>query len=63
MREWVTKNLDAKTGESIRIQYGGSVTDKNASDLIQKKDIDGFLVGGASLKPAFDQIIQACNAL
>jgi len=41
--------------------YGGSVTEKNAADLIQRPDIDGFLVGGASLKDAFKDIVAACN--
>lgn len=45
----------------MRILYGGSVTDGNAADLIKKEDIDGFLVGGASLKPAFHKIVEACN--
>ena len=45
----------------MRILYGGSVTEKNAKDLIEKIDIDGFLVGGASMKPAFADIIKACN--
>ena len=37
------------------------MTDKNAKDLIEQPDIDGFLVGGASLKPAFAQIVEACQ--
>lgn len=37
------------------------MTDKNAKDLIEQPDIDGFLVGGASLKPAFSQIVEACQ--
>ena len=41
--------------------YGGSVTDKNANELIDKADVDGFLVGGASLKDAFSDIVRACN--
>ena len=41
--------------------YGGSVTDKNAAELIAKPDVDGFLVGGASLKDAFVEIVRACN--
>ena len=44
-----------------RILYGGSVTDANAAELIAMEDIDGFLVGGASLKPAFDVIVSACQ--
>jgi triosephosphate isomerase len=45
----------------VRILYGGSVSDANAAELIKKEDIDGFLVGGASLKPAFHTIVEACN--
>ena len=37
------------------------MTDKNADELIALADVDGFLVGGASLKPAFEQIVDACN--
>ena len=46
-----------KASEGIRIIYGGSVTDKNCVELIRVKDVDGFLVGGASLKPAFTDIV------
>jgi triosephosphate isomerase len=45
----------------IRILYGGSVTESNAATLIAKPDVDGFLVGGASLKDGFKQIVSACN--
>ena len=61
IRAWISKNVNTKTAESVRILYGGSVTEKNASELIMKKDIDGFLVGGASLKPGFTDIVKACN--
>jgi triosephosphate isomerase len=43
----------------MRIQYGGSVNAKNAKDLISQENIDGFLVGGASLKPDFLGIIDS----
>lgn len=46
----------------MRIQYGGSVKGANAADLIANNDIDGFLVGGASLKPDFMKIVDAANA-
>ena len=46
----------------MRIQYGGSVNAKNAAELIAKENIDGFLVGGASLKADFNQIIAAADA-
>ena len=39
-----------KTAEKIRIQYGGSMNPKNASELMSMPDIDGGLIGGASLK-------------
>jgi triosephosphate isomerase len=42
----------ALTADAIRIQYGGSVTAANAAELMAQPDIDGALVGGASLKPA-----------
>ncbi|MDR1642054.1 MAG: triose-phosphate isomerase [Clostridiales bacterium] len=43
--------------DEIRIQYGGSVTASNASELFKMPDIDGGLVGGASLKPDFEKIV------
>ena len=45
------------TGEAIRILYGGSCNAKTAPDLFAQKDIDGGLVGGASLKPEFGDIV------
>lgn len=61
IREWLKKNVSADAASKTRIMYGGSVTDKNAAELIGKKDVDGFLVGGASLKEAFADIVKACN--
>ena len=61
IREWLGKNVSKEAAASVRILYGGSVSDANAADLIKKEDIDGFLVGGASLKPAFHTIIEACD--
>merc|ERR1712046_200379 len=61
IREWLAKSVSADAASSVRILYGGSVTDTNAADLIAMPDIDGFLVGGASLKPAFDVIVSACQ--
>ena len=46
-----------EAAENIRIQYGGSVNDKNAAELFAMKDIDGGLVGGASLKEEFKDIV------
>ena len=53
VRAWLKANVSAEAAEKTRILYGGSVTDKNAAELIEKPDVDGFLVGGASLKDAF----------
>jgi len=51
IREWLAKEVGEDVAEKTRILYGGSVNEKNCKDLAKQKDIDGFLVGGASLKP------------
>lgn len=51
IRQKVKAMYNAEVAESLRIQYGGSVTPDNVSQLMAKPDIDGALVGGASLKP------------
>ena len=61
LRGWLKKNVSDEAAKQTRILYGGSVTEKNAAELITKPDVDGFLVGGASLKEAFVDIIKACN--
>jgi len=58
IREWL-QGVSPKVAEETRILYGGSVTDKNSGELSKQPDIDGFLVGGASLKPAFVDIINS----
>ena len=50
VREWVENEVSKDVARGLRIVYGGSVSDKNAGELAQQIDIDGFLVGGASLK-------------
>lgn len=62
IREWLAANVSKEAAATVRILYGGSVSDANAAELIAMEDIDGFLVGGASLKPAFHTIVDACNA-
>jgi len=59
LREWLCKNVTPEVGGQVRIQYGGSVTGDNCRSLAEKPDIDGFLVGGASLKPEFVNIVNA----
>jgi triosephosphate isomerase (TIM) len=51
IRQKVKVLFTAEIAEGLRIQYGGSVTPDNVSSLMAKPDIDGALVGGASLKP------------
>ena len=57
IREGIAEIYDDATAAAIRIQYGGSVNAKTAPDLFAQADIDGGLVGGASLKPEFGQIV------
>ena len=62
IRDWIAKNVDQTTADEIRIQYGGSANAKNAPELSAFPDIDGFLVGGASLKPEIADIVAAISA-
>lgn len=59
IREWLKKEVNQTVSDETRILYGGSVNEKNCGDLAKQADIDGFLVGGASLKPAFVDIINS----
>ena len=52
IRKWLTSTISSEAAKNTRVIYGGSVSDKNCKDLAKQEDIDGFLVGGASLKPA-----------
>ena len=54
----VLADMFGMAAEAIRIQYGGSVTADNISDFMRQPDIDGALVGGASLKPTFVQLVR-----
>lgn len=57
IRQCIREIYDEATAEAIRIQYGGSVNAGNAAELFAQADIDGGLVGGASLKPDFGKIV------
>ena len=57
IRACVAELYDQATADAIRIQYGGSVTAASAAELFSMPDIDGGLVGGASLKPDFGKIV------
>ena len=57
IRETIGELYDAETADKIRILYGGSVTGDSANELFSMEDIDGGLVGGASLKADFGRIV------
>lgn len=64
LRDWIAKHYDAAAAESTRILYGGSVKPDNAAELMGKPNVDGALVGGASLKAElFVPIIEAAAGL
>mmetsp|Transcript_38631 Transcript_38631/g.88991 ORF Transcript_38631/g.88991 Transcript_38631/m.88991 type:complete len:268 (+) Transcript_38631:52-855(+) len=62
IRAWLSTNVSPAVAAATRIQYGGSVKGSNAAELGGCPDVDGFLVGGASLKDDFLNIINAAVA-
>ncbi|KAI4297718.1 hypothetical protein L6164_037593 [Bauhinia variegata] len=63
VRDWLKKNVSAEVASRTRIIYGGSVNGSNSADLAKQEDIDGFLVGGASLKgPEFAVIVNSVTS-
>lgn len=62
IRRTVAKMYGESVAEKIIIQYGGSMNDKNANDLLSKENVDGGLIGGASLVPEkFTAIVNAAQ--
>jgi len=61
IRRLIAEKASQEIADGIRIQYGGSANAKNAPELSACADIDGFLVGGASLKPEFKEIVAAIS--
>ena len=57
IRECLCELYGEEVSQAMRIQYGGSVNEKNAAELFAQEDIDGGLVGGASLKADFAKIV------
>ncbi|MBQ5709364.1 MAG: triose-phosphate isomerase, partial [Anaerotignum sp.] len=57
IREVLAEVYGKEVADTVRIQYGGSVNAKNAAELFAMADIDGGLVGGASLKEEFASIV------
>merc|ERR1719384_1263050 len=62
IRAFIAEAVSGEVADRVRIQYGGSVTPDNCADLISKPDIDGFLVGGASLEASFMEIVAIAEA-
>jgi triosephosphate isomerase len=60
LREWLSKAVSPEVAAAVRILYGGSVSAKVCDSLADKPDVDGFLVGGASLKA--DEFSRICQA-
>lgn len=61
LRKWFHANISPEVAATIRIIYGGSVNGANSKELAVQPDVDGFLVGGASLKPEFIDIIKSAE--
>ena len=64
VHDWIRDYLKGAAqgkGDTIRIIYGGSVNKNNCEELIQIPNVDGFLVGGASLKPDFADIVASAK--
>jgi len=62
IRELLTQKYEKETADSIRIQYGGSIKPNNAEELLKQANIDGGLVGGASLQAdSLFEIVQAAH--
>ena len=60
IRKLLAKMFDETVARRVRIQYGGSVKPSNARELMSQPDVDGALVGGASLEPrSFADIIKS----
>ena len=62
IRAVIRKLYGARIARAVTVQYGGSMNAKNAAELLSQSDVDGGLIGGASLKPdQFMAIINAAN--
>jgi triosephosphate isomerase len=57
IRKWVADNVSSSVAKSVRIQYGGSMKGANAKELLAQPDIDGGLIGGASLTADFFNVV------
>ena len=62
IRAAIRESYDARTARAVTVQYGGSMNPANAAELLAQPDVDGGLIGGASLDPKkFYQIVEAAK--
>jgi len=61
IREYVWEQAGGRKAQELRVVYGGSVSGKNCAEVLRLKEVDGVLVGGASLTPGFRVIIEAAG--
>ena len=59
LQGWLKSNVSDGVAQCTQIIYGGAITGATCKELASQPDVDGFLVGGASLKPEFVDIINA----
>ena len=55
---WVNENCTPDVAKSMRVLYGGPVTESNTKSIIKLKGVDGFLIGSTSCKPVFRNIFE-----
>jgi triosephosphate isomerase (TIM) len=60
LRKWIVDNISPGVADQLRILYGGSVKGSNSTELAMQEDIDGFLVGGASLNA--EDFLKICQS-
>ena len=62
IRNTIKELYSEDCADSLTVQYGGSMNAKNAAELLAQPDVDGGLIGGASLKPVdFSEIVKAAS--
>lgn len=61
IRSWVSDNVSPDVAAAVRIQYGGSMKGANAKELLAQPDIDGGLIGGASLTEDFFNVVNGAK--
>jgi triosephosphate isomerase len=63
IREELSKMYDPSVANEVRILYGGSIKPENFTGILAQKDIDGGLVGGASLKESFVELVEIAQQM